>query len=85
MSTDMSSVDNTNRTEVITVVQRRRRWTPEQKLELVEETFEAGMTVSIVARQAGVATTQLFQWMKAYSVDSLDAVGANEPVLPVSV
>jgi len=43
------------------------------------------MTVSIVARQAGVATTQLFQWMKAYSVDSLDAVGANEPVLPVSV
>ena len=47
MSTDMSSVNNTNRIEVITGVQRRRRWTPEQKLELVKQTFEAGMTVSI--------------------------------------
>ncbi len=40
----------TNRIEVITEVQRRRRWTPEQKLELVKQTFEAGMTVSMVAR-----------------------------------
>ncbi len=73
MSTDMSSVNNTNRIEVITGVQRRRRWTPEQKLELVKQTFEAGMTVSMVARQAGIAATQLFQWKKAYSEGSLSA------------
>ena len=36
MSTDMRSVNNTNRIEVITGVQLRRRWTPEQKLELVD-------------------------------------------------
>lgn len=41
-------------------------WTPEQKLELVKQTFEAGMNVSIVARRAGIATTQLFQWKKVY-------------------
>ena len=84
MSTDMSLFNNTNRIEVITGVQRRRRWTPEQKLELVKQTFEPGMTVSMVARQAGLAATQLFQWKKAYSEGSLVAVGANEPVVPAS-
>lgn len=57
MSTDMSSINNTNRIEVISGVQRRRRWTPEQKLVSVKQTFEAGMTVSMVARQAGIAAT----------------------------
>jgi len=49
MSTDMSSFNNTNRIEVVTGVQRRRRWIAEQKLELVRQTFEPGMTVSMVA------------------------------------
>jgi transposase len=35
--------------EVITGVQRRRRWTPEQKLEGVRRTTEPGMSVSLVA------------------------------------
>jgi len=47
----MSSVNNTNRTEGITEVQSRRQCTTEQKLELVKQTVEVGMTVSIVARQ----------------------------------
>ena len=84
MFTDMSSGNNTNRIEVITEVQRRRRWTPEQKLELVKQTFEPGMTVSMVARQVGIAAAQLFQWKKAYQEGSLVAVGANEPVVPAS-
>ncbi len=84
MFTDMSSGNNTNRIEVITEVQRRRRWTPEQKLELVKQTFEPGMTVSMVARQAGIAAAQLFQWKKSYQEGSLVAVGANEPVVPAS-
>jgi transposase len=82
MCTDMGSFNNTNRIEVLTGVQRRRRWTPEQKLELVKQTSEPGMTVSMVARQAGLAATQLFQ--KKYSEESLVAVGANEPVVPAS-
>jgi transposase len=50
MSTDKSSFNNTNRIEVITEVQRRRRWAPEQKIDLVKQTFEPGMTVSMVLR-----------------------------------
>lgn len=78
MSTDMCSFNNTNQTDVITEVQNRRRWTPEQKLESVKQTFEPRMTVSMVARQAGIQSSQLFQ-QKGYSEGYLVAVGANEP------
>jgi transposase len=67
-----------------TSVQRRRRWTPEQKLEIVKQTNEPGNSVSMVARQFGITAAQLFQWRKAYLQGSLMAVGANETVVPAS-
>jgi transposase len=44
-----------DRVEIITSVQRRGRWTASEKVRIVEETFEPGMTVSLVARRHGVA------------------------------
>jgi transposase len=38
-----------NRVEIITPVQRRRRWTAAEKVRMVEETLEPGMTVSLAA------------------------------------
>lgn len=82
---DMPMPSGRNReVEVITGVQRRRRWAPEQKLEWVRRTMEPGMSVSLVAREAGITASQLFQWRKAYTEGSLVAVGANEPVVPAS-
>ena len=72
------------RVEVVTSVQRRRRWTPEQKLEIVKQTNEPGSSVSMVSRQFGISAAQLFQWRKAYLQGSLMAVGANESVVPAS-
>ena len=83
MDMTMSSATPT-RVEVVTSVQRRRRWTPEQKLEIVKQTNEPGSTVSMVARQFGISAAQLFQWRKAYLQGSLMAVGANETVVPAS-
>ena len=83
MDMTMSSA-TPSRVEVVTSVQRRRRWTPEQKLEIVKQTNEAGSSVSIVARQFGISAAQLFQWRKAYLQGSLMAVGANETVVPAS-
>ena len=83
MDMTMSSVTPT-RVEVVTSVQRRRRWTPEQKLEIVKQTNEPGSSVSMVARQFGISAAQLFQWRKAYLQGSLMAVGANENVVPAS-
>ena len=73
-----------SRVEVVTSVQRRRRWPPEQKLEIVKQTSEPGSSVSMVARQFGISAAQLFQWRKAYLQGSLMAVGANETVVPAS-
>jgi transposase-like protein len=51
----VSMTNSSDRVEIITSVQRRRRWTAPEKVRMVEETFEPGMTVSLVARRHGVA------------------------------
>lgn len=83
MDMTMSSATPT-RVQAVTSVQRRRRWSPEQKLEIVKQTNEPGNSVSLVARQFGITAAQLFQWRKAYLQGSLMAVGANETVVPAS-
>ena len=60
--TTVSMTNPADRVEIITSVQRRRRWTASAKVRIVEETFEPGMTVSLVARRHGVAPNQLFTW-----------------------
>ena len=60
----MSMSNPADRVEIITSVQRRRRWTAAEKVRMVEETFEPGMTVSLVARRHGVAPNQLFTWRR---------------------
>lgn len=64
--------------------QRRRRWSPSQKAELVRRTYEPGMSVSLVARQEGVAASLLFQWRKLERQGALTAVSAGEAVVPAS-
>lgn len=43
-------------------VQRRMRWTPEEKVRIVEVTYLPGHSVSLVARRHGIAANQLFAW-----------------------
>ncbi|GDK01002.1 transposase [Escherichia coli] len=40
--------------------EKRRRRTTQEKIAIVQQSFEPGMTVSLVARQHGVAACQLF-------------------------
>ncbi len=70
--------------EVLTGPERRRRWSVEEKLAMVRESFEPGKTVSMVARQHGVNPNQVFQWRKLYQDGSLSAVSAGEEVVPAS-
>src|SRR5262249_7698647 len=62
--TTVSMSNPTDRVEIITSVQRRRGWTASEKVRIVDETFEPGMTVSLVARRHGVAPNQLFTWRR---------------------
>lgn len=70
--------------EVLTGPERRRRWSADEKLAMVRETFEPGKTVSMVARLHGINPNQLFQWRKLHQDGSLSAVSAGEEVVPAS-
>ena len=48
--------------EVITSVQRRRRWSRAEKERIVAAAIEPGAVASEVARAAGIHTSQLFRW-----------------------
>jgi transposase len=50
------------RIEVITRVQRRRRWSVAEKQRIVAASLERGAVASAVAREAGIHVSQLFRW-----------------------
>ena len=52
------------RAEIITGPERRRRWSEEEKLQLVEEACRPGNSVSQVARHRGLNASQLFGWRR---------------------
>src|SRR4051794_4568207 len=45
---------------------RRRRWTTEAKLRIVEESLSGHRQASATARRYGIPTSLLFAWRKAY-------------------
>ena len=52
------------RVEVITSVQRRRRWSTADKQQLVAASLEPGARVSALAREAGIHASQLYGWRR---------------------
>ena len=80
----MPMTGSIDRVEVITSLQRRRRWSAEEKARIVQETYAPGMSVSLVARQHGVAPNQVFTWRRLYAEGALSAIGAGEEVVAAS-
>lgn len=72
------------RVEVITSVQRRRHWTTEEKVRIVDETHLPGNSVSIIARRHGISANQLFTWRRLMARGAFTAAGAGEDVVPAS-
>jgi transposase len=52
------------RVEVITSVERRRRWSRADKERRVAALLVPGANASAVARQAGVHTSELIRWRR---------------------
>ena len=70
--------------KVITSVQRRRKWTQEEKMSLVQETYKNGQSVSSVARQNGIFPSQLFYWRRCMENGAITGVRSEENVVPES-
>jgi transposase len=58
------------RIEVITSVERRRRWSASEKRQLVAASLEPGARVSALAREAGIHASQLYGWRRQLRAQS---------------
>jgi len=67
------------RVEVITGPERRRRWSNEEKLLLIEDACRPGLSVSVVARRHGINPSQLFAWRRQALAEGLVADNRSEP------
>jgi transposase len=72
------------RVEVITPVQRRRRWSTSEKVRFVEETMQPGFSVSFVARRYGLSPSLQFTWKRRMLDGGHRAVQADEDVVGTS-
>jgi transposase len=72
--------DSYRRIEVITGRSRRRRWTAEEKVRIVAESFEADANISEVARRNGVARGLLTSWRRQFAAAARSPVPRFVPV-----
>lgn len=70
--------------EVICSTQKRRRWTPFEKQQIVQETYHPGVTISFIARKHGIPPSQLFYWRKLLESSAMTGIKSEEEVVPQS-
>jgi transposase len=74
----MPSVD---RVEVLASIQRRRRYSLDQKLAVLAEAGQPGMSISYVARRHGISPSLLFGWRRRMSEGGKEAVRVDDEVV----
>ena len=70
-----------DRVEVFAGIQRRRRYTVEQKLAVLAEATQPGMTISYVGRRHGIAPSLIFGWRRRMTEGGKEAVRADDEVV----
>jgi transposase len=73
-TTDRMSV-RSQRIEVITRGERRRRWSVEQKREIAAESLEPGVSPITVARRYGISSGLLYTWRRHLLEGSFGTTG----------
>ena len=71
------------RVEVLGGVERRRRWSRDDKVRIIEETLSPGAVVTEVARRHGIAASLVFTWRRRARLASV--VSAGPRLVPVQL
>jgi len=75
--------------EIISTVERRRRWPAEEKLRIMSEALERGAVVAAVAARNGVCRSQLYTWLRLVRDDRLPGISLSArpatPFVPVRI
>jgi transposase len=71
--------------EVITSVERRRRWSRDEKLRIVAESAQPERTASQVARAHGIFPSQLFTWRRQLLAAATGSCDGESGFVPVRI
>ena len=76
--------NNPERIEVLSSIQRRRRYSLDEKMAVLAEAAQPGMSISYVARRHGISPSLLFGWRRRMSEGGKEAVRADDSVVASS-
>jgi transposase len=71
------------RVEVLGGIERRRRWSRDDKMRIIEETLAPGAVVTEIARRHGIATSLVFTWRRRARLATVASTGPG--LVPVQV
>jgi transposase len=81
---EVSATARPRRIEVITGIERRRKWSAQEKAAIVAESLAEGAVVSEVARRHGLSPQQLFGW-RARLRDAVNGSAQSSDATPAFV
>jgi transposase len=65
--------------EIIEVVERRRRWPVEVRLKILDEVLQPGASVAAVADRHGVARGLVYQWLRQVREGRMPGLSLDKP------
>jgi transposase len=71
------------RTEIISVVERRRHWPADEKLRIMEAALAPGAVIASVADRNGVCRSLLYTWLRQARSGQLPGISLAAPPAPV--
>jgi transposase-like protein len=69
--------------EIISRVKRRRKWSAEEKVKILSEALEPGVTLSAVADRHCISRSQLYAWMRLAREGGIPGISMNGPQKPL--
>jgi transposase len=69
--------------EIISRVERRRKWTAEQKVQILTEALAPGATLSAVADRNGISRSQLYAWKRLAQRGDIPGISLNGQPKPL--
>ena len=81
-----NDVGGYRRIELISGTERRRRWSDEERAQILAESFEPGANISAVARRHGVSGGLLHCWRKQARALAREEASSDAPTfVPVAI
>ena len=69
--------------KIISRVKRRRKWSADEKVKILTEALEPGVTLSAVADRHGISRSQLYAWMRLAREGGIPGISMNGPQKPL--